>query len=156
MKMAEDLPPLVTLAAARAAHAAAFAAFHAAAVALPPRWRELAGACGDWTAREVVCHATGWEAEALGRPQAIRADLATPVRTYDDERFNAAQVAARRELEWVAALAELTVAHAALAAFLATIGPEEARDGRFVEWAQGRADDFADHTAQLLAWCGLR
>jgi hypothetical protein len=48
------------------------------------------------------------------------------------------------------------VTHAALAALLATIGADEARDGRFVEWAQGRADDFADHTAQLRAWRGSR
>jgi len=139
--MAEDLSPIVTL---------------AAAVALSPRWREQAGACGGWTAREVVCHATGWEAEALARLRAIRADPATPARTYDDERFNAAQVAVRHDLGRAAALAELLVAHAALAAFLATIGPEAAHDGRFVEWAQGRADDFADHTAQLRAWCGSR
>lgn len=155
MKMAEDSTP--TLSAARAAHVAAYAAFHAAAVALPPHWREEAGACGDWTAREVVCHATGWEAEALARLRAIRAEPAAPERAYDDDRFNAAQVSARREFGWAEALAELTTTHAALAAFLATIGPgEAARDGRFVEWAQGRADDFAEHTAQLRAWRGSR
>ncbi len=126
---------VVNLAAARVAHAAAYAAFHAAAVALSLHWREEADRCGDWIAREVVCHSTGWEAEALARLRAIRADPATPALTYDDERFNAAQVAARRDLGWAAALAELTVTHTALAAFLATIGPEAARDGRFVEWA---------------------
>lgn len=123
----------------------------------PLRWREQAGAWGDWTAREVICHSTGWEAEALARLRATRADPATPARVDDDDRRNAEQVAARRALDWAAALSELVAIHDALAAFLATITPEEAtHDGRFIEWAQGRADDFANHTTQLRAWRGSR
>jgi hypothetical protein len=143
VKMDEDLILTPTL--------AAYAAFHAAAVALPPRWREQPGACGGWTAREVVRHATGWEAEARARVRAIRATPAAPARTYDD-RFHAAPVATRRDLDRAMALAELAVTHAALAALHATIGPDEACNRRFVEWARGRAADFADHTAQLPAW----
>jgi hypothetical protein len=45
------------------------------------------------------------------------------------------------------------VTHPALIAFLGTITSEEvARDGRFAEWAHGRASDFAEHGAQLRAW----
>jgi hypothetical protein len=107
MKVGEVLMPTPTLAAARTAHLAAYAAFHDAAIALPLHRREQPGACGDWTAREVVCHATGWGAEVLMRLLAICADPTVPEQTYDDDRFNAAQVAARRDLDWLAALAEL-------------------------------------------------
>lgn len=147
------MKPDAPLAGAIAAHTAAYTAFQDAAWALPTALREQRGACGDWTAREVVCHSTGWEAEALRRLREVRANPLSPERTYDDDLFNAAQVAARRELGWVAALADLAVAHAALSAFLGTITPEEAaRDGHFAEWAHGRASDFAEHGAQLRAW----
>lgn len=138
---------------ALAAHTAAYEAFQSAAWSLPIAWRDTPGACGTWTAREVVCHSTGWEAEALRRLRAIAADPTTPARTYDDDQFNAAQVAARQGLGWVAALADLAVTHAALRAFLGTIAPADAaRDRRFGEWLLGRASDFEDHAAQLRAW----
>ncbi len=120
---------------------------------MPPPLRERPGACGDWTAREVVCHSTGWEAETLHRSREVRANPTSPGRTYNDDLFNAAQVAARRGRGWIAALADLAVTHPALIAFLGTITSEEAaRDGRFAEWAHGRASDFAEHGAQLRAW----
>lgn len=137
---------------ALAAHAAAYEAFQSAAWALPIAWRELPGAYGSWTPREVVCHAAGWEAEALLRLRAIAADSAMPDQTYDDDRFNAARVAARRELGWVAALADLAVTHAALRAFLGTVAPAAAADPRFGEWLLSRASDFDDHATQLRAW----
>lgn len=151
--MAQDSAADSAIATALAAHHAAYEAFQAAAWALPIAWRESPGACGSWTPREVVCHSAGWEAEALRRLRALAADRALPDQDYDDDGFNAAHVAARRELSWVAALAELGIAHAALRAFLRTLAPADlAADRRFAEWLLGRASDFDDHAAQLRAW----
>ena len=130
----------------------AYEAFVAAAYALDPVARERTGAFGAWSAKDVVCHAAGWDREAVARLAAIRADPRTPDRTYDADAFNAAAVASRRQLHWDAALAELADAHAALASLLVTVTAEEAvRDGRFAEWAVGRAGDYQEHAAQLRA-----
>ena len=151
--MAQGSAESIAIETALAAHHAAYEAFQAAAWALPIAWRESPGACGSWTPREVVCHSAGWEAESLRRLRALAADRASPDQAYDDDQFNAAQVAVRRELGWVAALAELGSTHAALRAFLRTLAPADlAADRRFAEWLLGRASDFDDHAAQLRAW----
>lgn len=132
--------------------ASACADFVAAASALDPAARERAGACGTWSAKDVVSHSTGWEREAVARLAAIRREPDTPDLTYDVDAFNAAAVASRRGLSWEAALAELREAHADLVALLAMVTPDEAaRDRRFPEWVESRAADFAEHTAQLRA-----
>lgn len=151
--MAHDSASSDEFAAALSAHTAAYESFQSAAWALPIAWRALPGACGSWTPREVVCHSTGWEAEALRRLRAIATDARTSDQLYDDDQFNASQVAARQHLGWVAALADLGVTHAALRAFLRTLtATDAARDARIGEWLLGRASDFNDHAAQLRAW----
>ena len=105
----------------------------------------------------MVAHSTGWELEAVARLRAIRADPALPGVTYDVDAFNAASVAARRRMDWDAALDELRRAHTELEALLATVSQEEATgDERFAEsarhWVAGRAEDFEHHAAQLRAW----
>jgi hypothetical protein len=153
MKMTQDSSGRMTFEMVLTRHHTAYEAFQAAAWAVPIAWRELPGACGSWTPREVVCHSAGWEAEALRRLRTIAANRAIPEQTYDDDQFNASNVAARRELSWVAALADLGSTHAALRAFLRTLTPADlAGDQRFAEWLLGRASDFDDHTAQLRAW----
>lgn len=131
-------------------HAAAYEAFQAAAWALPFACREAPGACGTWTAREVICHSTGWEAAALQRLRLIRSDPTVPDQDYDDDQFNAAAVAARQGQSWLQALADLALTHARLRAFLATVLPAVAlADSRYAAWMVGRTTDFAEHTDQL-------
>ncbi len=123
----------------------AYEAFLTAACALDPAARERTDAFEAWSAKDVVGHAAGWDREAVARLAAIRADPRAPDRTYDAD-------ASRRQLHWDAALAELADAHAALASLLAAVTAEEAaRDGRFAEWAVGRAGDYQEHAAQLRA-----
>ena len=133
--------------------ARAYADFLDTVGALSPEVRERPGACGEWSAKDVVSHSSGWDEEAVARLVAIRDDPGLPDRSYDVERFNASAVSARRPLSWDAALAELQETHRRLAALLASVTPEEARrDPRFGEWAEGRATDFAFHAAQLREW----
>ncbi len=116
------------------------------------RGPRAAGACGAWSAKDVVGHAAGWDREAASRLATIRADPRVPDRSYDVDAFNAAAVSSRRHLGWGDALAELADAHTALAALLAAVSAEEAaRDGRFAEWAAGRAGDYREHAAELRA-----
>ncbi len=130
----------------------AYADFLAAVAAVPPEARERPGACGAWSAKDVVGHAAGWDREAASRLATIRADPRVPDRSYDVDAFNAAAVSSRRHLGWGDALAELADAHTALAALLAAVSAEEAaRDGRFAEWAAGRAGDYREHAAELRA-----
>ncbi len=101
----------------------------------------------------MIFHSIGWDLEATARLRSTRSAPTLPGREYDDDAFNAGNVAARQHLGWQAALDELAAAHVELANLLTTISPTEAlHDGRYIEWAAGRASDFADHTAQLRAW----
>ena len=129
--------------------AGAFDTFLAAAEQLPPAVRDRPGA-DDWSPRDVVCHVSAWAAEGLSRLRAFRADPALPDRTYDVDAFNAAAVAARRDLDWDAALAESRRVHGELDAFLSTVTAEElAASGGYAEWTDGLADHLLEHAAEL-------
>ena len=132
--------------------ARAFDTFLAATEQLPPAVRNRPGA-DEWSPRDVVCHVSAWAAEGLSRLRAFRADPALPDRTYDVDAFNASAVAARRHLDWDAALAEARRVHGDLDAFLATVTAEElAASGGYAEWTDGLADHLLEHAVELGSW----
>jgi uncharacterized protein (TIGR03083 family) len=84
--------------------------------AISPEQATLPGACGEWSARDVVAHFTGWHPEARSRLQ----DLLEGVyerRQYDFDSFNAASVDARRHRSWAEVVAEFKQSHDAFVAF---------------------------------------
>ncbi|MDQ3225642.1 MAG: 3'-5' exonuclease [Chloroflexota bacterium] len=115
---------------------------------MPSALRERPGACGTWSARELVAHCAGWEWEGARRLRLIAADPALPDAVYDVDRFNAASVAARARQDWSRTLEELVKASATLAKAAAAM-PEDARTQ---EWLLGRATDFEEHFAELQRW----
>jgi hypothetical protein len=129
----------------------------AATEALPWDCRERSGACGTWTAREVVVHLAAWDREAVVRLKALLREPGTPDVTYDVDGFNADAVAAAPPdaVPWAEAVAELRAAQAALLGLLGTVGLAAwMGDPRFREWAASRAEDDALHADQLRAWAG--
>jgi hypothetical protein len=125
-------------------------AFLAVARALGPAVGTRRGRYGAWSARDVVAHRAGWDAEAVARLTLVRAEPGTPNRAYDVDAFNAASVAACEGQGWDATLAELRDTYATLDTPLLSLTPEEAaRDGRYAEWALGCASDYEEHTAEL-------
>ena len=126
----------------------AAATFHDLVAGLPVELRERPGACGDWSAREVVAHCVGWEWEGARRLRLIAADPTRPDAVYDVDRFNWASVAVRARQDWARTLDELAKASATLATAAAAL-PD---DPRTAEWLRGRAADFEEHIEGLRRW----
>jgi uncharacterized protein (TIGR03083 family) len=84
--------------------------------AISPEQATKPGACGDWSARDVVAHFTGWHPEGQAKLQSVLDD--TYERTkYDFDAFNAESVAARKHMSWQEIVEEFKQSHATLVAF---------------------------------------
>jgi DNA polymerase III epsilon subunit-like protein len=115
---------------------------------IPAELRERPGACGTWSARELVAHCAGWEWEAARRLRLIAADPTLPDAVYKVDGFNAASVAARARQDWSWTLDELAKASNTLARAARSL-PD---DPRTQEWLSGRAADFEEHADGLRHW----
>ena len=115
---------------------------------VPAELTERPGACGVWSPRELAAHCAGWEWEAVRRLRLAAHTPGLPDAVYDVDGFNAASVAVRARMSWMATLDDLAKASAALAAVAAAGGDEV----RTREWLTGRAADFAEHGAALRSW----
>jgi hypothetical protein len=115
---------------------------------IPAELRERPGACGVWSARELVAHCAGWEWEAARRLRLIAADPTLPHAVYRIDGFNAASVAARAQQDWSRTLDELAKASNTLARAAHSL-PD---DTRTQEWLSGRAADFEEHADGLRHW----
>lgn len=136
----------------QAALSAAYQAFCVAADQLAPAVRMRVGACGSWTAKDVVVHLAAWDREATRRFAQLQAGSATDV-SYDVDAFNAAAIAAQEHLSWEQAWAELHAAHAAFQQAIVHVSAPQARDDpRFAEWVSSRGFDYREHAAQLRVW----
>src|SRR5215208_5911489 len=116
--------------------------------AIPAELRECPGACGVWSAREIVAHSAGWEWEAARRLRLIAADPTRPDAVYKVDGFNAASVGARARQDWSRTLDELAKASNTLAR-AARAMPD---DVRTQEWLSARAADFEEHAEGLRQW----
>ncbi len=131
---------------ARWSHAAR--EFRALLEQTPRALRERPGACGVWSVRDVAAHAIGWEWEGARRLRLIAANPAEPDVAYDDDGFNAANVALRSRQLWAATLDELTKASHTFGMAAAAL-PDNARTR---EWLTSRAADFEQHTDEIRDW----
>lgn len=131
---------------ARWAHAAR--EFRDLLAVVPAELRERAGACGEWSPREVMMHSANWEWEGARRLRLIANNPGLPDARYDVDSFNQAGVAVRSRQEWDACVDELAKAsHTFGMAAAAT--PDEPRTR---EWLTGRTTDFEEHCDGLRAW----
>jgi uncharacterized protein (TIGR03083 family) len=114
--------------------------------------RDRAGACGEWSPREVLAHLTGWLLEARRRFESYdRGDAQKIVYDFDD--FNAKSVAARQAMTWEEIIEEQRTALDALIAHVESIPPERlAQNPRYGQWLEALARDCETHTAQLVGF----
>lgn len=84
--------------------------------AISPDQATKAGACGDWSACDVVAHFTGWHPEGQAKIQSVL-DNNYERTQYDFDAFNAESVAARKAMTWEELVEEFKNSHTALVAF---------------------------------------
>src|SRR5690606_5863193 len=119
--------------------------------AITPEQAILPGACGEWSARDVVAHFTGWHPEARARLQALVDDTYERKR-YDYDAFNAESVAARATISWSEAVAEFRDSHAQILAFAATLDETIWKDKRARGWLTAvTSSHYPEHYEHLEA-----
>lgn len=115
----------------------------------PEALRERAGACGEWSPRQVLAHLSGWINEATRRFRLFDAG-ATDSIEYDDDSFNAQSVKARQGDDWQKTLDELRTLFQNFYALASKVQPQRAAENvRYQNWLTGLATDCEEHTQQL-------
>jgi uncharacterized protein (TIGR03083 family) len=84
--------------------------------AITPEQATQPGACGEWSACDVVAHFTGWHPEGQAQLQSLLDDTYERKR-YDFDQFNAESVAVRKHMTWEELVEEFKQSHAAFVAF---------------------------------------
>jgi hypothetical protein len=111
------------------------------------------GVVGDWSVKDIIGHVATWEEESLKWLPIVAQGL--PTQRYGDiHRFNAEQVAAKRNLSLAEVLRQADETHRRLIAYVEGV-PEEwfAADTRFRR--RLRLDTYGhyvEHTRATCAW----
>jgi hypothetical protein len=119
----------------------------------PEERRDLSGACGEWTPRQVLAHLCGWLEEAENRVvQILAGDRIS--RQYDDDSdyaaFNAASVSQREDVTWDGLIVELKQRSDAFYEAAKVAGAAGlADDPRVCEWVVWLWHDCVEHMGQL-------
>lgn len=110
----------------------------------PPERRELSGACGTWSVKQILAHCSGWIREAITRYEAsLAGDTSRP--RYDFDAFNAASVESRAALDWDATITDLQNT-------LNELYSKSAEHPVMTWWMDVLAHDCEDHTQQIEAF----
>lgn len=118
----------------------------------PADKREQPGACGVWSARQVLAHLAGWLEEALTQYDRVLSGGETTFE-HDLDGFNDQSVQARADLDWAATVADLKASHARFVHKSRTLDDSLANSGPvFTGWQLGLARDCKFHTGQLIAF----
>lgn len=115
---------------------------------IPVELRDTPGAAGAWAPRQIVAHACGWEQEGARRLRLLAENPDLPDKTYDIDRFNAAEVEIRQRQSWNATLDEFAKATHSLG-LAATRLPH---DERAREWLLSRTLDLEGHCDEMRRW----
>ena len=112
---------------------------------------ELTGACGDWSARQVMAHMAGWLVEAVQRYDAFERGESGSVdydNEHDNARFNQASVDQRAALNWEQTLQDLRQSYDRFVVRARQIANPD-QDPRYANWQQGLWQDCIEHLGQL-------
>ncbi len=127
----------------------AYEAFLAAATSLNPEQANTSGACGEWSAREVVDHLTGWQVQSPPILEAILAE-APDAFEYDIDSFNEAAVAERADLSWEESLKAFTDSYQAFAEAFSAVPEAKTRTNQsFKAWIRAMIQEYAFHLTHL-------
>jgi hypothetical protein len=117
----------------------------------PADRRTQSGACGVWSAREVLAHCSGWLVEVKRRYDGYDAGDTQKVQ-YDFDEFNARSVAAREGRSWDEIVRELHGHVDSLIARAQALPTEKIDDKRYWRWLAIMAEDCREHTVGLRAF----
>ena len=120
----------------------------------PPDKRQVSGACGDWSAKDVLAHLAGWMVVAQNRYDDFnKGDTSNINYREKTDIINAESIAVRSHLNWKQVIAELRLAVFALSSRASSIPTDTTKaDSRYEEWLVGLAKEASDHTAELKAF----
>lgn len=122
----------------------------------PAARREAAGACGEWSARQVLAHCSGWIVEAQRRYDGYDAGDSQKVE-YDFDEFNAGSVSARANQSWGETVAELRTLATAFVERAGAIPAETAAtETRYAGWLDALSEDCREHTEQLRVFAEVK
>jgi hypothetical protein len=114
----------------------------------PENLRTQAGACGTWSAQDVLAHLAGWIVESLRRYP--RYALGTADMHYNKDAFNEVSIWLRRDRDYETILSELREVAAKLAQMAQTIAEAQLkRDSRYAEWLTTLTHEAHEHATQL-------
>lgn len=127
---------------------AAYADFLTMTRAYPETLRTTHGACGEWSAKEVIAHLNGWFAEALRRYRAF--GRGSGEMDYNIDAFNKVSVWQRRSLTYDEVVAELENRVQEFIETVQQLTPEQIeRDERYAKWVNILLHEAQTHGAQL-------
>lgn len=115
--------------------------------AYPLELYDATGACGDWSARDIIAHMAGWVVEALRRFR--RYGRGTSDFIYNTDAFNEVSLWLRRDDDYETVLEELHTRVDELLAFLDQLPEQRHSDDRYAEWLQTLSNDAQRHAADL-------
>jgi hypothetical protein len=129
----------------------AYADLFALVASWPAERRTQPGACGVWSAREVLAHCSGWVVELERRYDGYDAGDSQKVQ-YDFDDFNARSVNVRAGRAWDDIVRELRERMEHAIARAQALPAEKAADERYSRWLDVLAEDCREHTAGLRAF----
>lgn len=127
----------------------AYATLITVAESYPDDLQTKAGACGTWSAREVIAHLSGWIVEALRRYP--RFAYGTGDIQYNTDAFNEVSIGLRHDRGYDSIVSELRDVSAKLTQFARDLPASQIeRNGhRYMEWLTNLTREAREHTAQL-------
>jgi hypothetical protein len=128
----------------------AYAQFSSACAALAPARVEQGGICGDWSARQVAAHLSGWNHEAARVSAQLLEDPDATMTNYDVDAFNAKSVTDRQGLSWAQTLDDLQAGFNEYKKIIAGVSEKDrATSAGFEEWLKIMTEEYQDHRTQL-------
>lgn len=122
-----------------------YKAFLSACEVLSPEQALEPGICGDWSAKAVVDHLTGWQIESLPIVKQLLASENEAL-NYDIDAFNRTSVKSREDLTWDESLAALKSSFQAFDQALGEISASRYRTNEgFKSWLKAMSQEYQFH-----------
>lgn len=127
------------------------------AVDAVPAARRLERALGEWSLKDLMAHLAAWQDGYAQALEGVARGERPVIPGYEgsDDAFNAARVAAARELSWEQVLGQLRAArerHEAAVRGLRVLDPERYAPGRTPHRLASSANHDREHTPEIEAW----
>lgn len=128
-----------------------FSAFLSACESLSRAQALEPGTCGEWSAKGVVDHLTGWQVQSL---PIVKQLLSTPEAEFTDEidAFNQTSVKSRETLSWEESLAAFRESFQHFERALAAIPVAQFRTNEgFKSWLKAMIHEYSFHLQHIAA-----